>query len=53
MKTYRKCVRCRSYVKRETVKGLRREYPFYCPTCDENMYRFETMNVKRQSKKGR
>lgn len=29
-------------VRKETDKQLRKEYPFYCPTCDENMYSFET-----------
>lgn len=44
MKTRRICKRCESLVKKETqIKG----YPFYCPNCDENMYRFETINVKR------
>ena len=46
MKTRRKCKRCGSWVKRETVKGLRKEYSFYCPMCDQNMYRFETVKVK-------
>lgn len=36
------CKRCGHKVKRETTKGLRKEYPYYCPYCDENMYRFET-----------
>lgn len=45
MRTHRKCIRCNTYVKRETSKGLRREYPFYCPKCDENMYRFETIKI--------
>lgn len=40
------CKRCGHKVKRETTKGLRKEYPYYCPHCDENMYRFET--VKRR-----
>jgi endogenous inhibitor of DNA gyrase (YacG/DUF329 family) len=38
----RYCNRCGKLVRRETKKGLRREYPFFCPRCDENMYRFET-----------
>lgn len=36
------CKRCGTQVRRETVKGLRNEYPFFCPYCDENMYTFET-----------
>lgn len=38
----RHCCKCDNLVRRETEKGLRKEYPFYCPSCDENMYRFET-----------
>lgn len=38
----RYCNRCGEIVRRETEKELRREYPFFCPNCDENMYRFET-----------
>ncbi len=37
----RYCKRCGHKVNRETVKGLRKEYPYYCPHCDQNMYRFE------------
>lgn len=44
MKTRRVCTRCESLVKKETQI---KEYPFYCPNCDENLYRFETINVKR------
>jgi formamidopyrimidine-DNA glycosylase len=33
------CKRCNHPVKKETVKGI--DYPYYCPTCDENMYGFE------------
>ena len=29
-------------VRKETDKELKKEYPYYCPTCDENMYEFET-----------
>lgn len=51
------CKRCGHKVKRETTKGLRKEYPYYCPCCDENMYRFETVKhrfeVKRMTKKRR
>lgn len=38
----RYCKKCGHKVKKETTKGLRKEYPYYCPYCDENMYRFET-----------
>ena len=39
----RYCKRCGKQVKRETNKYLKREYPYYCPHCDENMYKFETV----------
>lgn len=41
-----RCNVCKSVVKKETTKGLRKEYPFYCPTCDENKFRFETHKNK-------
>ena len=47
MKTFRKCRKCNAWMKRETSKELRKEYPFYCPCCNENMYRFETIKIKR------
>ena len=50
MKTYRKCLKCGSYVKKETRKMLRREYPFQCLTCDEDMFRFETINIRRKKR---
>lgn len=44
MKTRRICARCEQPVVREThIK----EYPYYCPNCDENMYRFETWSVRK------
>jgi hypothetical protein len=47
-RTFRKCLKCGSYVKKETCKGLRKEYPFYCPNCCENMYRVETFKVNKK-----
>lgn len=44
MRTHRLCMRCDTEVKRETVV---KQYPFYCPKCDENLFRFETFNVKQ------
>lgn len=38
----RYCKRCGCRVKKEKERQLKKEYPFYCPCCDENMYRFET-----------
>lgn len=42
------CCRCDNRVKREWhIK----DYPFYCPECDENMYRFEVY-IKTKKIKG-
>lgn len=43
MKTHRICKVCGNPVIRETKI---KEYPFYCPCCDEDRYRIETLNVK-------
>lgn len=45
------CKNCGHQVQRETHKGLRKEYPYYCPHCDENKYRFEVR--KKESKTNR
>lgn len=37
-----RCNRCKTKVRKETHKDLRKEYDFYCPICDENLYRVET-----------
>jgi hypothetical protein len=47
-RTFRKCLKCGSYVEKETCKGLRKEYPFYYPNCCENMYRVETFKVNKK-----
>lgn len=39
----RYCGRCGSKVKREFRI---REYPYYCPSCDENMYGIETLTQR-------
>lgn len=46
-KTCRKivCRKCGAEVQRESERQLRKEYPYYCPDCDENMYSFECMEV--------
>lgn len=41
-----RCNNCNSVVAKETTKGLRKEYPFYCKCCGENLYRFETHKSK-------
>lgn len=40
------CNRCGLEVEPETIL----EYPWYCPECDENMYKFETKLVDEVSK---
>ena len=45
MKTHRACLQCGFQVLRERDKTI--DYPFYCPHCYENKYRFETVNIKR------
>lgn len=44
MKTHRICMRCENPVRKETKI---KEYPYYCPHCDENMYRFETCSIRK------
>lgn len=39
------CRRCGAEVRPEREPGLRKEYPYYCPQCDENMYSFECMEM--------
>ena len=46
MRTHRFCKYCGTQVRKET----KLDYPFYCPRCDENLYRFETLS-KREIKK--
>lgn len=36
------CRKCNKEVQRETHKGLKKEYKYYCPHCYENLYSFET-----------
>jgi hypothetical protein len=38
----RYCKICDSRVRKEINENLKKEYPYYCPKCDENMYEFET-----------
>lgn len=39
------CRRCGSEVRPERDKRLRKEYPYYCPKCDEDMYSFECVEA--------
>lgn len=46
------CRRCGSKVQPEKDDWLRKEYPYYCPDCDENMYSFECMEMWPQNVPG-
>jgi hypothetical protein len=39
-------MRCGTEVRRETVV---KQYPFYCPNCDENLFEIETTTTERYS----
>ena len=43
------CSRCGTGVQPEKDRGLRKEYPYYCPKCDENMYSFECTESGREN----
>lgn len=43
------CRRCKGRVMPEKGK-LREKYPYYCPTCYENMFSFETDKTALQEK---
>ena len=40
------CIRCGSRVRKENDKELKKQYPYYCPECDENMFEFEVREDK-------
>lgn len=40
------CRRCGTVVQPETDEELRKEYPYYCPECDQNMYSFEVARIE-------
>lgn len=42
------CRRCGTEVQKEEDEELRKEYPYYCPKCDENMYSFECEEVAKE-----
>ena len=39
------CKQCGMGVVKEENNELKKEYPFFCPGCDENMYSFECEDV--------
>jgi len=43
MSTQKYCFRCKTELEFETDSDLKKEYPYYCPNCDENMFEFETL----------
>lgn len=44
--TNRFCFKCHHRIFHSDVKG----YPYVCPHCDENMYRFETYTKREKSR---
>jgi len=44
----RVCNKCGHPVTDEVDPFLRKEYPFYCPECDENLYGIETRLEEKQ-----
>lgn len=36
------CNKCNCKVKKEKDKDLKKEYPYFCKNCYENLYSFET-----------
>jgi len=40
-KEKRFCRRCGTQVEVEKIKSLKKQYPYFCPNCDENMFDFE------------
>jgi hypothetical protein len=42
------CSKCGAEVEVETDEDLKKEYPYYCPECDENMYEFEVIMTTGQ-----
>ena len=43
------CPKCLSILKYEKDKKLKKEYPLYCSSCNENFYLFEVVkNVKKR-----
>ncbi|MCM1559579.1 MAG: hypothetical protein NC123_08545 [Butyrivibrio sp.] len=42
------CRRCGTRVRKERDKDLKRQYPYYCPKCDENMFEFEVRAEKEE-----
>lgn len=40
------CKHCVAKVEEETDSELKKEYPYYCPECDENLFSFECEEIK-------
>lgn len=39
------CKRCKNIVFNEKDEELKKTYPYYCKTCDENLFDFETIDL--------
>ena len=46
MNTGSYCFRCKTEVEVEADQTMDGKYPYYCPTCDENMYGFEVLTAE-------
>lgn len=40
----KRCFRCGTALELETDEELKKEYTYYCPECDENMYEMEAVD---------
>ena len=40
------CKRCGAKVEKEMDSELKKEYSYYCPECDENLFAFECEEIK-------
>jgi formamidopyrimidine-DNA glycosylase len=40
------CKRCGTKAEKETDSELKKEYSYYCPECDENLFSFECEEIK-------
>jgi NAD-dependent SIR2 family protein deacetylase len=45
-----RCNRCHEKVKKENDKKLKNEYAYFCKSCYENLYSFETYDDKKRYK---
>ena len=46
MKVKYTCPLCGGILSRETLPSIKKEYPLVCKKCDENFYKFESIEIK-------